>query len=243
MKQKIYCLKEGSQEELEEEIVEEAPLFLTINNRIKRILLRTPGEDKPLLTGMSLTDGLIRRKEEIISIHTAGNIAEMEIKLIQGLPEPEEIDDIFNGVIKSALRRDKDRKIRVGELLKLMNMMESRQELRERTKASHAAMLFSYKLEPICISEDVGRHNALDKVIGKALLEERIGDVFMATLSSRISFEMAKKAVIAGIKVLMGISRPTSMAILLGEKAGMSIVTLARDGGIMVFSKKERIGA
>jgi len=241
MRRKIFCCSKDFCEEMEEEIVEEAPLFLTLNNSIKRVLLRTPGEDEALLTGMCFTEGFIKNKGDLVSMHIEDDLAEMEVRLNRRFPEPKKISDIFDEILGLSLEKDKDRSISVEELLRCMDVMESMQDLREKTKASHAAMLFSYELKPICMSEDVGRHNALDKVIGKSLLSNRLGDVFVATLSSRISFEMARKAVIAGIKVLMGISRPTSMAILLGDKAGMSIVTLAKEGGIMVFSGKERI--
>ncbi len=133
------------------------------------------------------------------------------------------------------------RKVEVDQILKCTRIMESAQKLRERTRASHAAMLFSYDLEPITISEDVGRHNALDKVIGSALIGGKLKDAFVATLSSRISFEMARKAAVAGIRVLVGVSRPTSMAILLGDQLNITIVSLIRNGDLIVYSARERI--
>ncbi len=241
MRRKIFCYLKGFCKEIEEEIVEEAPLFLTLNSSIKRVLLRTPGADEDLLTGMCFTEGFIRRREDLVFMHIENSRAEIMTHPDVRTPTPRELNDMFDETLGLSLKRDKDIRVSVEGLLRCMESMESMQALREKTKASHAAMLFSYELKPICMAEDVGRHNALDKVIGRALRDNRLGDVFVATLSSRISFEMTKKAVLAGIKVLMGISRPTSMAILLGDRAGMSIVTLARDGGIMVFSGKERI--
>ncbi len=230
MRWKVYHVGRNSLEIKEEELVEEAPLYLSINGALQRKLLRTPfslKEDKALIIGFCFTEGIIESKDEIAYIRI--NIKEAEIETIK---------DKISSSISIA---DKDRNVSVEDLLNCMKVMESQQKLRLKTRASHAAMLFSYDLTPLYISEDVGRHNALDKVIGKALIDENLKDIFMATLSSRISFEMAKKAAKAGIKVLMGISRPTSMAVLFAEKEGISIISLGKDNEIMVFSGEKRI--
>ena len=230
MRWKVYHVGRNSLEIKEEELVEEAPLYLSINGALQRELLRTPfslKEDKALIIGFCFTEGIIESKDEIVYIRI--NIKEAEIETIK---------DKISSSISIA---DKDRNVSVKDLLNCMKVMESQQKLRLKTRASHAAMLFSYDLTPLYISEDVGRHNALDKVIGKALIDENLKDIFIATLSSRISFEMAKKAAKAGIKVLMGISRPTSMAVLFAEKEGISIISLGKDNEIMVFSGEKRI--
>lgn len=242
MKHKVWYYLENLWKEKEEEIIEERPLSVYINKDIHRLLLRTPGEDEALLIGICFTEGLIKKKEDILSLKVYKDRAEIEIAAkYKDTDIPKDPDKILNKIIKTSVYADKDRKIKIKQILNCVSILESRQVLREKTKASHGVMLFSYTLEPLSISEDVGRHNAFDKAIGKALIYDRLNDAFIAILSSRISFEMAKKAAMAGIKVLVGISRPTSMAIILGEKLGMSIVSLARDGDIMVYSGKERI--
>jgi len=231
MKWKVYFLGKDLQIK-EEELVEEAPLYLNINGLLKKELLRTPlslQEDKALIIGLCFAEGIIENKDEIIYLHVSKEYAEIETK--KNKKKKNSTNPIHH----------KDQSISAKDLLACMNIMESRQQLRLRTRASHAAMLFSYDLASMYMSEDVGRHNALDKVIGKALADENLENIFVATLSSRISFEMAKKAAKAGIKVLMGISRPTSMAVLLAKKIGMTIVTLGRDSELMIFSGEERI--
>ena len=86
------------------------------------------------------------------------------------------------------------------------------------------------------MAEDVGRHNAFDKAIGKALMEGRLDDAFIATLSSRISFEMAKKAAMIGVKILVGTSRATSMAVLLGEELKMTVVSVTKTGDVILYT-------
>ncbi len=231
MKWKVYLLGKRLQVR-EEELVEEAPLLLNINGILQKELLRTPlslHEDKALIIGFCFTEGIIESKDEIIYLHVSKENIEIEAK------KDKKKKKLINPV------HYKDQSITAKDLLTCMNIMESQQQLRLKTRASHAAMLFSYDLASMYISEDVGRHNALDKVIGKALIDDNLKNIFVVTLSSRISFEMVKKAAKAGIKVLMGISRPTSMAVLLAKKIGMTIVTLGRDSELMVFSGKERI--
>ncbi len=240
MKRYVLYYKNHILKNKEEEIIEEKPLFVQINGQ-KKVLFRTPGDDLSLLAGMCFTEGFIAKKEDIICIDIVENHAKMDIKMSPSKNYINE-EDFYQIELKKATNMDDiEVTINAKQLLRCMEVMESQQILRKKTKASHAAMIFSYNLRPIYMAEDVGRHNALDKVIGKALLKNQLDKVFLATLSSRISFEMAKKAAMAGIKILMGISRPTSMAIRLGEKAGMSIITLAKNGGIIIFSGKERI--
>ncbi len=241
MKKKVYYYINKTLIEKEEEIIEEAPLRLRINNEI-RYMLRTPislEEDKALIIGSCFTEGLIRNKDDILALNVEEGFAEIRIRQRKENKIKEDVIDQILGL--SPTKKKKDKKISVNELLSCIDIMESRQRLRKKTKASHAAMLFSYKLESLYISEDIGRHNALDKIIGKAILEDKLDQAFLVTLSSRVSFEMAKKAALAGVKIIMAISRPTSMAISLAENAGISIVSLAKEGGVIIFTCRERI--
>ncbi|RLA80582.1 MAG: formate dehydrogenase accessory sulfurtransferase FdhD [Deltaproteobacteria bacterium] len=236
----LHCSKEGRVER-EEEIIEEVPLLVSLNGRRYCTLFRTPGEDEALLVGMCFTEGLIRERDEILSIDLRENLADVKVAARQE-KEGEDTEDIIEAIAKRAAALPKpEGKVGVGQLVECIKVMESSQEFRRRTEASHGAMIFSLDLEPISAAEDVGRHNAFDKAIGKALLRGRLRDAFIAALSSRISFEMAKKAAMAGIRVIVGISKPTSMAILLGERAGMTITSLAGGKEILVYSGRERI--
>jgi len=240
MKRKVYYYIDGDLIEKEEEIIEEAPLRLRINDETK-YLLRTPislEEDRALIIGYCFTEGLIRGRDDILELNVEDGFAEIRTRRRK---ENKIEKDIIDQILRLSPKEKEDKKLSADELLKCIDIMESSQRLRKKTKASHAAMLFSHDLEPLYISEDIGRHNALDKIIGKTILEDRLDQAFLVTLSSRVSFEMAKKAAIAGIKLIMAISRPTSMAISLAEKAGISIVSLAKEGGIIVFTCMERI--
>jgi FdhD protein len=114
------------------------------------------------------------------------------------------------------------------------------QPLREATHASHAAAVYSKSYELLAVAEDVGRHNALDKAIGKLFLAGRLHQASLLILSSRISYELVQKAARARIPVVIGISRPTSLAVELATKLNISIACLARSSGLFVYSGTER---
>jgi len=239
VKRKVFYSSKGLWEEREEEMLEEVPLSVYVNGFKLSTLFRTPGEDEALLMGLCFTEGIIREKEEIASMRIGEDVAEVRIKgRYKGRSEPKGIEETLRELKRKATvpLKPEGERVRVDQLLECTRVMESSQRLRKRTGASHAAMLFSYKLEPISMAEDVGRHNAFDKAIGKALMEGRLDEAFIATLSSRISFEMAKKAAMIGVKILVGTSRATSMAVFLGEELKMTVVSVTKTGDVILYT-------
>ena len=114
------------------------------------------------------------------------------------------------------------------------------QPLRRRTRSSHAVALFDAKLKLLAAMEDVGRHNALDKAIGRLFLDRRLHLAKVAVLSSRISYELVQKAVRARIPILLGLSRPTRLAVALGQQLGVSLASAMRPDGLLLFSQVQR---
>ncbi|MEO8424477.1 MAG: formate dehydrogenase accessory sulfurtransferase FdhD [Actinomycetota bacterium] len=127
-------------------------------------------------------------------------------------------------------------------LASLPDALRVKQDIFDRTGGLHAAGLFSPEGALISIREDVGRHNAVDKVIGEQLLAGNVplsGTILQ--VSGRVSFEIVQKAAVAGIPVVSGVSAPTSLAVEAGERLGMTIVGFVRDGGCNVYSHPERV--
>mgnify|MGYP000052905066 CR=1 FL=1 len=239
----LYCSK-VSWVQREEEVIEEAPLFVLLNGRRYCTLFRTPGEDEALLMGMCFTEGLIRERGEVLSIKVREDVAEVWTKgQYRGGEERRDLAQVLDEIKRRSFTPHKPEGERIGidRIRECTRVMESSQRLRRRTEASHAVMLFSYALEPISMAEDVGRHNAFDKAIGRALMDGRLEDVFIATLSSRISFEMARKAAMVGVKILVGASKATSMAVVLGEELNMTVITVMKTGDVIVYSDPERL--
>lgn len=243
MKHKVLHCSKGNWVEREEEIIEEAPLLVLLNGQRYRTLFRTPEEDEALLLGMCLTEGLIRERGDVLSIKVEGAVADVRIKGHYREGDQGDLRWALDEIKKGSLLPHKPEGKRVGidQLQECVRLMEASQGLRRRTEASHAAMLFSYALEPISIGEDVGRHNAFDKAIGKALMDGRLKEVFIATLSSRISFEMARKAAMVGVNILVGASKATSTAVLLGEELNMTVITVMKTGNVIVYSARQRL--
>jgi FdhD protein len=127
-------------------------------------------------------------------------------------------------------------------LASLPDRLRAAQRVFERTGGLHAAGLFHADGEPVAIREDVGRHNAVDKVIGERFLA---GDVPLAghvlQVSGRASFEIVQKAAVAGIPIVAAVSAPSSLAVEAGERFGQTIVGFVRDGGANVYTHPERI--
>ena len=131
----------------------------------------------------------------------------------------------------------------MAALERALGELASRQSLNAATGATHAAAWADAHGGLVCVREDVGRHNALDKLIG-ALLSEHIGfDSGFVVITSRASYEMAMKAAQAGIALLAAISAPTALAIALAESAGLTLIGFARDGGCVVYAHPQRLTA
>ncbi|MEA1947377.1 MAG: formate dehydrogenase accessory sulfurtransferase FdhD, partial [Thermodesulfobacteriota bacterium] len=130
--------------------------------------------------------------------------------------------------------------IDVSLALECLENLSSHQPLRDQTRASHAAALYASDFKLLSVAEDVGRHNALDKAIGKVFLNHNLDKASLLILSSRISYELVQKAARARIPVILAFSRPTSLAVELASKLNMTLACLARGSGLYIFCGENR---
>lgn len=230
------------------------------------VTMRTPGDDLDLAIGFLLTEGLIRSAQDV---HTAQLCAGAEtpntynvvdVALTPGVPEPV-TDPSRNfyttsscGVcgkasIESVRTRSRfavrdDPLVVTAELLAaLPDRLRAAQRAFDRTGGLHAAGLFTADGEMVVLREDVGRHNAVDKVIGWAAREGRLplaGHVLL--VSGRASFELTQKAWMAGVPLLAAVSAPSTLAVELAEEAGMTLVGFLRGPTMNVYTGAARIG-
>ncbi len=121
-----------------------------------------------------------------------------------------------------------------------LNALSGHQPIRDKTKATHAAAIFNIDYELLSVSEDVGRHNALDKAVGKLFLDHKLDQAALLVLSSRISYEMVQKAARARIPVIIAKSRPTSLAVELASKLNLTLASPGGETGVFVYCGDHR---
>jgi FdhD protein len=246
----------------------EEPLEIRIDGRSMAVTMRTPGDDVDLAIGFLVTEGLISAGEDVVTARfCAGSTDEgvntfnvLDLVLADGVPTPApsaerafyttsscgvcgkaSIDAIRTRsrwpVAADPLRVDPD------VLISLPDRLRSAQKVFERTGGLHAAGLFTDGGNLLCLREDVGRHNAVDKVVGWAAREERLpltGTVLQ--VSGRASFELIQKAVMAGIPMLAAVSAPSSLAVELAAESGMTLVGFLRGSSYNIYAGAERLG-
>ncbi|WP_328988883.1 formate dehydrogenase accessory sulfurtransferase FdhD [Kribbella sp. NBC_01245] len=248
-------------------IAVEEPLELRVNGKALAVTMRTPGHDVELAHGFLHTEGVIGGPDDILSARYCDSRDDegrntynvLDLALAPGVAAPEVgVERNFYttsscGVCgKASLDavRLKSRHSPAGDpvrvaldvLAGLPDVLRTQQQVFDRTGGLHAAGLFTAEGEQLVVREDVGRHNAVDKVVGWALLQGLVparGCVLV--VSGRTSFELAQKAVMAGIPVLGAVSAPSSLAIDLAAECGLTLAGFIRNGSLNVYAHAERI--
>lgn len=245
-----------------QDFVREEPLLIRVEDRPYSVVMRTPGDEIAHAAGFCLSEGLVESPKDIASIGFCSDLDENSVmvklnderkKLVSeqlerrgflsqtscGICGREMIEDLTNN-LKVV---DEESEISYRQVLECVEKFFRHQEYYVRTRGTHAVMLFDSRLNIIVKAEDVGRHNAMDKSIGALFLGNRMSDVYLAVLSSRISFEMIQKAARAGIPILISLSNPTSMAVEMGLKLNMTLVCLDKKSGFIVPCGEKRVRA
>jgi len=238
----------------------------TWNENIISITMRTPGNDEDLVRGFLFNERIIEKIEYIDKIESVGeNVGQYSLKnkIIATINNSEnvDIDKIKRNFLTNSscgvcgkTSLDSLEVIKKDKILKSLPkishdiIMKSPTTLREnqsefsKTGGIHASGLFSDNGDVVAIKEDVGRHNALDKLIGYALQKKLLNpsNQFL-TCSGRLNFELVQKALMSNIGVLIGVGAPTSLAIDLANKFDMTLVGFVKQDSFNIYSNKERI--
>ncbi len=241
----------------------EEPLELRVEGRSIAVIMRTPGHDRELAAGFLLTEGVIKSAKDLFDITScvapAGAGKGNAVDAALARPELAELDKLTRHVftssscgvcskatIDSVIKRRKpladDLRITARLLLSLPRLLARTQEDFQKTGGLHACALFDSKGRLLAAREDVGRHNALDKLLGWALLDHRTplhGHIVL--LSGRVSFEMMQKAHAAGIPVVAAISAPTSLAVEFAHESAQTLAGFVRGRSLNIYAGAERI--
>ena len=245
---------------LKRDLIGEEPLSIRIQGKPYSVVLRTPGDEIPHVAGFCLGEGIVDSPEDLTTIAFCDGAETNVVTVTLKDSRRTRISDLLErrgyisqtscGICGKELVEDlrlilepvsDDLRLNVGHVLKSLLAIGDHQPLRRRTHASHAAAIYNPAGELLAVAEDVGRHNALDKAIGKLFLDRRLDQAAFLTLSSRISYELVKKAVRARISVILGVSRPTTLAVDLAERLNMTLACLAENDGLYVFCGKKRL--
>ena len=238
----------------------EEPLSIRVEGKPYAVVMRTPGEEIAHAAGFSLGEGIIDSAADCSSIAlcegdtanavtvtltperraAVGEILQRRGYISQtscGICGKELLDDLMQRV----LPLPPGGAVEIEALLAAMEAMSAQQALRLETRAAHAAALCDADGRPLSVAEDIGRHNALDKAVGKALIDGRLARAAMAVLSSRVSYEMVQKSARAGVSVLFSVSRPTGLAVELASRLEMALACFAPGNGVYVFCGQSRL--
>jgi FdhD protein len=255
----------GPPERRADTLVAEEPLEIRVDRAALAVTMRTPGHDLDLALGFLLTEGLIGTAEDVHSARLcAGTDAPntynvVDVVLSPGVPAPV-TDPSRNfyttsscGVcgkasIDAVRTRSRypvdadDVRIEARVLTGLPDTLREAQRTFDATGGLHAAGLFTVDGRLVVAREDVGRHNAVDKVVGWAAREHRLpltGHVLV--VSGRASFELVQKAWMAGVPILAAVSAPSSLAVDLAEEAGLTVAGFVRGTTMNVYSRADRV--
>lgn len=245
----------------------EEPLELRVDGKALAVTMRTPGHDVELAHGFLLTEGVIASGADIAAARYCDGVDDegantynvLDLTLALGVAPPETgVERNFyttsscgvcgKGSLDAIRLRTKhspaaDTVVVTSETLAgLPDTLRAAQKVFDATGGLHAAALFTADGEMLVLREDVGRHNAVDKVVGWAVTNDRIplrGMVLM--VSGRASFELAQKAVMAGIPILAAVSAPSSLAVDLATESGLTVIGFLRGRSMNLYSCTDRV--
>ena len=264
----IHKINAGEINETADKVAVEEPLqiqleYSTATGQMLKdiaVTMRTPGNDEELAAGFLFTEGIIKNADDISEIkhpHADENLVQVILKENM-LPALGNIARNFYttsscGICGKASIDAVRTASQYGEVKNnscipapvfyaLQNELKKQQKVFEDTGGIHASALFDAKGKFIMLREDVGRHNALDKIIGAAMLNNQLPlNNCILLLSGRASFELVQKAVMAGIKIIASVGAPSSLAVEMATENDVTLIGFLRDDRFNIYCGKERI--
>lgn len=256
---------EGKLRTLDDYLVGEEPLEIRVGDVALSVTMRTPGHDLELATGFLFTEGLISDRKQVASVRHEPDARQnganyVRVDLAPGVVfDPKASQRNFYstsscGVCgKASIDAVRVRGIKPANsectvdpevLCRLPDQLRRAQPVFSRTGGLHAAGLFSLSGELLVLREDVGRHNAVDKVVGWALANDRVPlSNSLLMVSGRGGFEIVQKALVAGVPVLASVSAPSDLAVNLAREFGMTLIGFLRGRRFVIYSGAERLAA
>jgi FdhD protein len=247
----------GAVHSQQDSLAAEEPLEIRVDGIPVTVTMRTPGNDLELAAGFLLTEGIIESGDQLASIRAVApdsaaksNVVEVQLKNTRFTADSLKRNFFassscgicgkasIEGIRRRGLRApDRDLRVPPQVLCRLPGMLRADQPVFDRTGGLHAAALFDAEGNLVVLREDIGRHNAVDKLIGWALLEYRLPlSEFIMLVSGRGGFEIIQKALAAGVPVVASVSAPSSLAVKLARELGLTLIGFLRGQRFVVYS-------
>jgi FdhD protein len=251
---------DGKAESAPDELAIEEPLEIRVRGRAVSVTMRTPGHDEELAAGFLLSEGMIRKRQDVLKIECCDR--NEDGNLLNALLAPEVVIDFekltrhvfassscgvcgkatIEAVRASFAPVNSEFQIDANVLLSLPEKMREAQTTFARTGGLHAAALFEPDGKLIVLREDVGRHNAVDKVLGFALLNNLLPlDRHVLVVSGRSSFEIMQKALAGRIAIVAAVSAPSSLAVEFAQENGQTLVGFLREKRMNIYAHPQHI--
>ena len=254
-----------------DQVAAEEPLQLSLDGKPLSIVMRTPGNDLELALGLLWAEQVIRSLDDVARVRISAEAQENEprVAVANDLVESNQVDVYLRGPAGRRPERSflatsacgvcgattveslaldfaplaPGPSVGAAMLPRLSDRLREQQRIFESTGGLHAAGLFDEQGGLQLLREDIGRHNAVDKVVGRALLDGQLPlERSVLAVSGRAGYEVVQKAIAAGIPILAAVGAPSSLAVATAERFGMTLVGFLRDDRFNVYTSPERIG-
>jgi len=244
------------------DLIQEEPLSIRVQGRPYAVVMRTPGDEMAHVAGFCLAEGILDSPDDIGTIAScegeATNVVTLTVTparlpAITGVLERQGfVSQTACGICGKVLVEDLSQMVQalpdgppidLERAYQCLEALKDHQPLYQRTRTTHAAAIYTSTFELLSVAEDVGRHNALDKAVGKLFLKGTLHRAEVLILSSRISYEMAPKAARAKIPFILASSAATALAVQLADSLNMTVASPSRKSGIHVYCGLRRLAA
>ncbi len=256
----IRC-KKGDCQSDSLELIGEEPLLIRIDTKPYTVVMRTPGDELLHAAGFCLGEGIVDSVDDFVTI---GYCKDLDPNVIDVRLKPErraKIHEILDrrgfvsqtscGICGKEMIKDLYQvltpaksgfEVKIDSIFTCIKQLSENQNYYPRTRGSHAAIIFDDQLKTVSFAEDVGRHNALDKAVGKAFMDKKLSKSSILVMSSRISYELVQKAARAHLPMIISKSRPTALAAEMGRSLNITLACVFEEDELMVICGEERIG-